>query len=124
MSVIPPGKVGDRFVATFVAVTLLLFLAIVGLVIYMVIRVTAVENANAALSRANAATAATAHNDNIASCQQSNTSRTEDIGIWTAVLTLPPGATAAQRAAVARDLKLVDQAYALRDCAALYGTGR
>jgi predicted ATPase len=114
MSVIPPGKVGDRFVATFVAVTLLLFLAIVGLVIYMVIRVTAVENANAALSRANAANAVIARNDNIASCQQSNTSRTEDIGI----------ATAAQRAAVARDLKLVDQAYALRDCAALYGTGR
>jgi hypothetical protein len=124
MSVIPPGKVGDRFVATFVAVTLLLFLAIVGLVIYMVIRVTAVENANAALSRANAANAVIERNDNIASCQQSNTSRTEDIGIWTAVLTLPPGATAAQRAAVARDLKLVDQAYALRDCAALYGTGR
>jgi len=84
VSVMPSGKVADRFVAVFMTVTLVLFAALVGLVIYLVLRVSDVANAN----QANATS----------SCQQSNTNRVEDIAIWNRLLRLPPGATAEQRA--------------------------
>jgi len=88
-------------------VTLVLFAALVGLVIYLVLRVSNVQGDQ--------------HNATISSCQQSNASRTEDIEIWQAVLKLPPGATAAQKATVARDLAMVHKAFTLRDCAAAAG---
>ena len=98
---------GDRIVAAFVAVTLALLAVLVGVIIYLVIQVSDIQGAQQA--------------DNITSCQESNVSRIKNISLWTTVLTLPPGATAAQKAAVARDLAKARQANALRDCAAEYG---
>jgi hypothetical protein len=107
MPVIPDSRVGDRFVAVFMTVTLVLFAALVGLIVYLVIRVSNVQGDQ--------------HNATISSCQQSNASRTEDIEIWEAVLKLPPDATAAQKATVARDLAMVHKAFILRNCAAAAG---
>jgi len=107
MPVIPRNSVGDRFVAVFMTITLVLFGVLVGLVVYLVIRVSNVQGDQ--------------RNATISSCQQSNASRTEDIGIWEAVLKLPPGATAAQKATVARDLAMVRKAFILRNCAAAAG---
>jgi L-cystine uptake protein TcyP (sodium:dicarboxylate symporter family) len=116
MPVIPDSRVGDRFVAVFMTVTLVLFAALVGLIVYLVIRVSNVQGDQ--------------HNATISSCQQSNASRTEDIEIWEAVLKLPPDATAefitpanmaAQNAAVAKVKAKVREADALRNCAAAAG---
>jgi hypothetical protein len=111
---IPRGKIGDRFVAIFMGITLVLFAGSVVLNVFLVLRTASVQNAQAAdqVRQRNAA---------ISSCQQSNVSRTEDIDIWVAVLKLPPGATAAEKAVVARDLALVRKSYKLRDCAAAAG---
>jgi len=93
VTVIPPGRIGDRFVGIFMTVTLLLFAALVILVIYLVVRVSDVADANA--------------KNAVSSCQQSNQSRVEDIAIWNRLLKLPPGATAAQKAEVAEVEHLV-----------------
>ena len=98
---------GDRIVAAFVAVTLALLAVLVGVIIYLVIQVSDIQGGQQA--------------DNITSCQESNASRADDVTLWEHLLTLPPDATAAQKATAARDLALVRKAYALRDCAAEYG---
>ncbi len=104
-----PSIVADRAVSILVVGTLALFLGLVGLCIYLVARVDDVAGGNrVAQDDAKAAT--------IASCQQSNANRSEDMRLWTAVLALPPGATAAQKAQAARDLALAHKAFALRDC--------
>lgn len=90
--VIPPGRIGDRFVAVFMTVTLLLFAAAVGLDIFLVIRVSDVANAN--------------QKNAVSSCQQSNVSRQEDIAVWNRILGTTP-ATAAGRAEVADVKRLV-----------------
>jgi hypothetical protein len=62
----------------------------------------------------------------ITSCQAANANRTEDVAIWERVLgggaKNHPGDSPAKLADLARDLQLVHQAYALRDCQALYST--
>ena len=104
---VPDSKIGDRFVAVFMTVTLVLFAALVVLFFLLLFRVSDVQGDQ--------------HNATISSCQQSNASRTEDIEIWEAVLKLPPDATAAQKATVARDLAMVHKAFILRNCAAAAG---
>jgi hypothetical protein len=106
VTVIPPGRIGDRFVAIFMTVTLVMLGAMVVLFILLLLRVSAVQGGQRA--------------DNITSCQESNASRTDDVDLWEQLLTLPPGASAAQKAVVTRDLAKVHRAYALRDCAAEY----
>jgi hypothetical protein len=99
---------GDRFVTVFVTVTLALFAALVGVIIYLVVSVSDTENV--------------AHNATITACQLANENRAEDITIWRDVLGgSHPGYTAAHLARLAHDLVLVRQAYAPRNCTALYG---
>jgi hypothetical protein len=107
MNVIPNNRVGDRFVAIFMTVMIVLFFALVGSVIYLVVSVSSVQSAQ--------------ENDNIISCQESNASRTTDVMLWEHLLKLPANATVAQKAAVTRDLVLVHQAYTLRNCESEYG---
>jgi len=99
--------VADRAVAILVTVTLVLFAVLVTLFLLLLFRVSSVQGSQRSAT--------------ISSCQQSNASRTEDISIWEAVLKLPAGATAAEKAAVARDLAMVHKAFTLRDCAAAAG---
>jgi hypothetical protein len=68
------------------------------------------------------ATQSASHADLIAACQQANVNRSQDIAVWDDILTLPPGATAAQRARVADIAGKVRAKDRLRDCAALYAT--
>jgi len=114
--VIPPGKVGDRFVAVFMTVTLVLSAALVGLVVYLVVRVSNVQGVQ--------------HNATISSCQQSNASRAEEVQILGAILALPaisrpqfitPAMYADQQAAVVKVNAKIKKAYALRNCAAAAG---
>jgi hypothetical protein len=116
VSVIPDSKVGDRFVAAFVTVTLVLLAAMTGLVIYLVIRVSDVQGDQ--------------HNATISSCQQSNASRAEEVQIFGSILALPaisrpqfitPAMYADQQAAVVKVNAKIKKAYALRNCAAAAG---
>jgi hypothetical protein len=116
MPVIPDSRVGDRFVAVFMTVTLVLFAALVGLIVYLVIRVSNVQGDQ--------------HNATISSCQQSNASRADNVQIFSGILALPsishpefitPANMAAQNAAVAKVKAKVREADALRNCAAAAG---
>jgi len=114
--VIPPGKVGDRFVAVFVTVTLVLLAAMAGLCIYLVVRVSNAEG--------------DAHAAAITACNLSNGNRSEDVQIFGDILALPaiskpqfitPAMREVQAAALAKVNARIKVAYALRDCTALYG---
>jgi hypothetical protein len=104
--VIPPGRIGDRFVAVFMTVTLVLFAAMTGLVIYLVVRVSDLEAGQQAAS--------------IRQCQLANGTRLQDIAIWNRLLRLPPGASAEQKAEAAELERLVTVKDAPRDCTAAY----
>jgi hypothetical protein len=123
-----PSVIADRAVAILVTVTLVLFAAIVGLVVYLVLYVSSVAAGNHALvlqvtaaEKQVSAAEAAAHAATITSCQESNANRSEDITIWEHVLVLPPGATVLDEAAITRDLTLIREAYALRNCPAAAG---
>ena len=116
MTAIPPGRMGDRIVAAFVAVTLALLAVLVAVIIYLVIRVSDIQGGQ--------------HADTITACRMANGNRTQDVQIFTAILALPaiarpqfitPAMRAVQEAAVARVNAEIKTAYALRNCAALYG---
>ena len=116
MTGVPPGKTGDRIVAAFVTVTLALLGVLVGLIIYLVIRVSSVQG--------------TVHTQTISACEQSNTNRAEEVQFIHAILALPaiadpqfetPANRAAQVGQVARIKSEVGAAYALHDCTAQYG---
>jgi len=98
----------DRFANAYLVVSALVMVILIVVVVILVLRISAVS--------------ADEHASAIVACQEANANRTEDVDIWVDVLKLPPDATAAQKAAVARDLAKVHQAYALRNCAALYST--
>jgi hypothetical protein len=98
----------DRFANFYLTASALVMIALVVTVVILVLRISAVSSDE--------------HQSAIVACQLANANRTEDVDIWVSVLKLPPDATAAQKAAVARDLAKVHQAYALRDCATLYST--
>jgi len=99
-----------RFADVYLVASALVQVALIVVVVILVIQVSAVSAAN----HANAVTA----------CQLANTNRTEDTTLFEELLKAPPHPTAAQLAAIARDLALVHKAYALRDCVALYSTGK
>ena len=69
-----------------------------------------------------AATQAESHANLIKACRLANADRTRDVAFFRSILTLPPGATARQRAIVAADMAKVRAKDKLRDCAALYAT--
>jgi hypothetical protein len=117
--VIPPGRIGDRFVAVFMTVTLVLFAALVVLVVCLVLRVSSVQGSQ--------------HADTITACNLANGNRTQDVKILGDILALPaiarpqyitPVMRAAQDAAVAKVNAEIRSAYALRDCPALYGAAK
>ena len=125
-NVVPAGKVGDRFVATFLAVTLVLFFALVGLVIFLVVRVTSVANLAQSTASQNkvlvtrlATVEAAAHTSSIQQCQIANTTRVQDIAIWNRLLDTP-SASPAQAAEIAELNHLVKVKDTPRDCAAAY----
>ena len=92
--VIPPGKVGDRFVATFMTVTLVLLAAMAGLVIYLVIRrVTDVQILDGIIA----------------------------LPAISKPQFITPAMRAAQQAAVVKVNAKIKKAYALRNCAAAAG---
>ena len=115
----PPRRklLGDRFVGFFVTGTLVLFATLVGLVIYLVIKVSATQNAE----QANTVTA----------CQTANGNRSEDVEVLHSILALPaisspqfitPASKARQDAALAKVHTQISKAYALHDCAKQYST--
>jgi hypothetical protein len=111
-------RIGDRFVAIFMTVTLVLFAVMVVLLAILLARVSGVQGSQ--------------HADTVNACNLANANRAEDVQIFTAILALPaiarpqyitPAMRAAQDAAVAKVNAKIRTAYALRDCAALYGAG-
>jgi hypothetical protein len=117
--------VADRAVAIMVIGTLVVLFAMAGMVAYLVLRVNGEANANQA-------TAATAHASTLTACNLANANRTEDVHIFSAILALPaiakpqfitPDMRAVQQAALDKVDAEIKAAYALRDCAALYGPG-
>lgn len=80
------------------------------------------SSADAANARAAAATAATAaeHDALISSCDASNQDRAQELGIWQFLFNATKPTSAQQAAQIDRFIKLVDQAYAPKDCAAIY----
>jgi hypothetical protein len=114
--VIPPGRIGDRFVAVFMTITLVLFAALIVLFVILIIRVSNVQGGQ--------------HDATISSCRQSNASRADNVQIFSGILALPsishpefitPANMAAQNAAVAKVKAKVREADALRNCAAAAG---
>jgi hypothetical protein len=105
MTVIPPGRIGDRFVAIFMTVTLVLFAALVALVIYLVTQVSAAENA--------------AHASDIRQCQLANATRVQDIAIWNRLLDVP-AKTPAAKTEIADLEYLVKVKDTPRNCASAY----
>jgi hypothetical protein len=103
--VIPNGKIGDRFVAVFMTVTLVLFGVMAGLVIYLVAKVSAAEGA--------------AHASSLQQCQLANATRRQDIAIWNRLLNAP-AKTAAAKAEITDLEHLVKVKDAPRDCASAY----
>jgi hypothetical protein len=109
MPIIPADRIGDRFVAIFTTITLVLFGIMAGLAIYLVIQVGAVQGDT--------------HTSNIQQCQLANTTRLQDIAIWNQFLDdiAPP---AKQTAAVKTELAKINHLIAVkdtpRDCAAAY----
>jgi hypothetical protein len=110
------SRLADRAVAILVTVTLVLFAAMVALVIFLVISVSAVQGGQ--------------HSDTIVACQEANANRAEDVQIFGVILALPAIAKpqfitadmrAAQEVALAKVNAEIKTAYALRDCPALYG---
>jgi hypothetical protein len=91
-TVLPPHRapsVPDRAIAVLVTGTLALFAVLVALVVYLVLQVSDVADANQAAA--------------VSSCQQSNVNRAEDIAIWNRLLGAHPATPAA--AAEITDLK-------------------
>jgi hypothetical protein len=105
MPVIPNGRIGDRFVAVFMTVTLVLFGVMAALVIYLVTQVSAAENGT--------------HASNIQQCQLANVTRQQDIAIWNRLLGTP-AKTAAAKAEIADLEHLVKVKDTPRNCASAY----
>jgi Na+/H+-dicarboxylate symporter len=81
-------RIGDRGVAVFMTVTLVLFAVLVGLVVYLVTQVSTTMDQQQAAQ---------------ANCRVSNANRQEDVAVWNRLLDIPT-VTAAAKAEVA-DLK-------------------
>jgi hypothetical protein len=133
VSDVPPSHrrplLGDRSVTFLVTGTLAAFLAMVGLVIYLVTQVSGVANDNHTLVLQLQGVQSAATTNTINACELSNANRTEDEQIFNAILALPaiakpqfitPANAAEQRAKVAGIVVSIHTAYAPRNCVQLY----